>query len=79
MKEQARDSKGNYLYKFEVMAKNVSFKLVIHRKTPIKRFSKVLQNLIIKNGYQWSYDKASLSILEKWEHEKMKPERNIEA
>lgn len=72
MKKQAIDSKGNYLYLYRVSGFFQGIEehqtRVIKRKRPIKRFGKVLDNLIHKDGLAGCFSSGELRILEVWEY-----------
>jgi hypothetical protein len=75
---QARDRKGNFLYKWSIDIErkdrpSLYRRGFLARKRPIKRFEMVLNNLIKKQGLQWDYTSASLSIYEKWDYERNNP------
>jgi hypothetical protein len=80
MRDQARDKKGNYLYRLSIhwqkekdLVSTLSIE-TIARPKPIKRLSIVLNNLVNKKGIpRHEVKEASLSIYEKWDYERNNP------
>jgi hypothetical protein len=79
-RKQARDTKGMFLYRLTIERQEGCYTVeFLKRKTPIKRFSLVLNNEIKKRGLAFTCYKddgiqsASLAIYELWDYERNNP------
>jgi hypothetical protein len=76
---QAINKKGECLYNFSwELETGEIHRVFLTRKKPIKRFGVVLNNELKKRGLGFYFDnplkRASLSVLEKWDYERMQLE-----
>ena len=79
---QARDEKGNYLYRLSIEEKINGLVMVsrsfLKRKKPIKQFDRVLNNELKKRGKGFYFingiESACLETYKQWDHERNNPQ-----